>query len=194
MCELPHWSVCDFGVWLGLTHWKRLCYSLHVHTHRVSLLCVNANVSSGSPVWSRPLNSLQTEREKDTLLHWFDLDRPSLFKLVASQVSPHQKLTYILKWVSENKKILKVFNIILTVHLWGFSPVCLRMCTTNMYWALKGFCSLEHSSQRHTNSFFSPWMWSLFMCCERKRRSKFMLKTCIILWYALIKIFGFHLH
>ncbi len=69
VCELPHWSVCDFGVWLGLTHWKRLCYSLHVHTHRVSLLCVNANVSSGSPVWSRPLNSLQTEREKDTQLH-----------------------------------------------------------------------------------------------------------------------------
>src|SRR4029434_9405322 len=39
------------------------------------------------------------------------------------------------------------------------------MCTTSMYWALKGFCSREHSSQRHTNSFFSPWMCSLLMCC-----------------------------
>lgn len=34
-----------------------------------------------------------------------------------------------------------------------------------MYCALKGFCSREHSSQRHTNSFFSPWMCSLLMCC-----------------------------
>lgn len=39
------------------------------------------------------------------------------------------------------------------------------MWTTSMYCALKGFCSREHSSQRHTNSFFSPWMWSLLMCC-----------------------------
>lgn len=52
-----------------------------------------------------------------------------------------------------------------TVHLCGFSPVCRRMWTTSMYWALKGFCSREQSSQRHTNSFFSPWMWSLLMCC-----------------------------
>lgn len=56
-----------------------------------------------------------------------------------------------------------------TVHLWGFSPVCLRMWTTSMYWALKGFCSLEQSSHRHTNSFFSPWMWSLLMCWKDKK-------------------------
>lgn len=46
------------------------------------------------------------------------------------------------------------------------------MWTTSMYWALKGFCSREHSSQRHTNSFFSPWMCSLLMCCvESHKRS-----------------------
>ena len=56
----------------------------------------------------------------------------------------------------------------LTVHLWGFSPVCRRMCTTSMYWALKGFCSLVQACQRHTNSFFSPWMCSLLMCCGSK--------------------------
>lgn len=62
--------------------------------------------------------------------------------------------------------------VLLTVHLWGFSPVWRLMWTTSMYCALKGFCSREHSSQRHTNSFFSPWMWSLLMCCvESYKRS-----------------------
>lgn len=60
--------------------------------------------------------------------------------------------------------VSQVYNL-LTVHLCGFSPVWRLMWTTSMYWALKGFCSREHSSQRHTNSFFSPWMWSLLMCC-----------------------------
>lgn len=59
-----------------------------------------------------------------------------------------------------------------TVHLCGFSPVCRRMWTTSMYWALKGFCSREQSSQRHTNSFLSPWMWSLLMCCVKQRHAK----------------------
>lgn len=35
----------------------------------------------------------------------------------------------------------------LTLHLCGFSPVCLRMCTTSIYWALNGFFSLLHASQ-----------------------------------------------
>lgn len=52
----------------------------------------------------------------------------------------------------------------LTVHLCGFSPVCRRMCTTSMYWALKGFSALEHPSHRHTKDFLFAWMWSLFMC------------------------------
>lgn len=56
----------------------------------------------------------------------------------------------------------------LTVHLCGFSPVCRRMCTTSMYCALKGFCSRVQACQRHTNSFFSPWMCSLLMCCGNK--------------------------
>lgn len=56
----------------------------------------------------------------------------------------------------------------LTVHLWGFSPVCRRMCTTSMYCALKGFCSRVQACQRHTNSFFSPWMCSLLMCCREQ--------------------------
>lgn len=56
----------------------------------------------------------------------------------------------------------------LTVHLCGFSPVCRRMCTTSMYCALKGFCSRVQACQRHTNSFFSPWMCSLLMCCREQ--------------------------
>lgn len=52
----------------------------------------------------------------------------------------------------------------LTVHLWGFSPVCRRMWTTSMYWALKGFSSREHVSHRHTNDFLLPWIWSVLMC------------------------------
>lgn len=56
----------------------------------------------------------------------------------------------------------------LTVHLCGFSPVCLRMCTTSMYCALKGFWSRVQACQRHTNSFFSPWMCSLLMCCQEQ--------------------------
>lgn len=61
---------------------------------------------------------------------------------------------------------------VLTVHLWGFSPVCRLICTTSIYWALKGFCSLEQSSHRHTNSFFSPWIWSLFICWGLKNRKQ----------------------
>lgn len=60
----------------------------------------------------------------------------------------------------------------LTVHLWGFSPVCLRMCTTSMYCALKGFCSRVQACQRHTNSFFSPWMCSLLMCCREQAQER----------------------
>ena len=55
---------------------------------------------------------------------------------------------------------------VLTVHLCGFSPVCLRMCTTSMYWALKGFACLLHSFHSHTKLFLLAWMWSLAMCCK----------------------------
>ena len=54
--------------------------------------------------------------------------------------------------------------IFLTVHRWGFSPVCLLICTTNMYWALKGFSSLEHSFHWHTKDFLLAPIWSLFKC------------------------------
>lgn len=86
MC-LPHWSVCGSGVWLGLTRWKRLCCSLHVRRHRASLPCASASVSSGSPVWNKPLNSLQTaQREKQnpqvSRTDCFVWDRPSLLQRV----------------------------------------------------------------------------------------------------------------
>ncbi len=61
---------------------------------------------------------------------------------------------------------------VFTVHLWGFSPVCRRMWTTSMYWALKGRCSREQSIQWHTNSFFSPWMCSLLMCWTENQIKK----------------------
>lgn len=65
----------------------------------------------------------------------------------------------------------------LTVHLWGFSPVCRRICTTSMYCALKGFCSRVQACQRHTNSFFSPWMCSLLMCCQEQAHGQVSLDT-----------------
>lgn len=65
----------------------------------------------------------------------------------------------------------------LTVHLWGFSPVCRRICTTSMYCALKGFCSRVQACQRHTNSFFSPWMCSLLMCCQEQAHGGVSLDT-----------------
>lgn len=37
------------------------------------------------------------------------------------------------------------------------------MCTTSMYWALNGFSSLEHVSQRQTKDFLFPWMWSVLI-------------------------------
>lgn len=82
-----------------------------------------------------------------------------------------QILTTIgVRWPS---KLRDCVTHVLTVHLWGFSPVCLLMCTTNIYWALKGFCSLEQSNHRQTNSFFSPWIWSLFICWSlEKEREK----------------------
>lgn len=67
------------------------------------------------------------------------------------------KMLYYYQWLSNNLKGL-------TVHLCGFSPVCLRMCTTNIYWALKGFSSREQSSHRQMNDFLFAWMWSLLMC------------------------------
>lgn len=66
---------------------------------------------------------------------------------------------------------------LLTVHLCGFSPVCLLMWTTSIYWALKGFCSREQSSHRHTNSFFSPCMWSLLICCSGRARGYSLIET-----------------
>lgn len=47
---------------------------------------------------------------------------------------------------------------ILTVHLCGFSPVCLLMCTTNIYWALNGFSALEQPSHLQTKDFLLAWI------------------------------------
>lgn len=70
---------------------------------------------------------------------------------------------------------------LLTVHLCGFSPVCLLMWTTSIYWALNGFCSREQSSHRHTNSFFSPCIWSLFICCLGRREITALQKCNIVI-------------
>ena len=45
------------------------------------------------------------------------------------------------------------YMVTLTEHLWGFSPVCRLMCTSNMYCALNGLLSRTHPDQEHTNSF-----------------------------------------
>lgn len=52
----------------------------------------------------------------------------------------------------------------LTVHLCGFSPVCRRICTTNIYCALNGFSPREQFSHRHIKAFLFVWIWSLFIC------------------------------
>ena len=57
----------------------------------------------------------------------------------------------------------------LTVHLCGFSPVCLLMCTTSMYCALKGFSSLEQSFHRQTKAFLLLPIWSLLRCCKTEQ-------------------------
>lgn len=53
-----------------------------------------------------------------------------------------------------------------TWHWWGFSPVWRRICTTSMYWALKGFCSRIHPSHSQTNNFLLLATWSWFKCCN----------------------------
>ena len=45
------------------------------------------------------------------------------------------------------------YMVTLTEHLWGFSPVCRLMCTSNMYCALNGLLSRTQPDQQHTNSF-----------------------------------------
>jgi hypothetical protein len=74
-----------------------------------------------------------------------------------------------------NKKYVKcqpirrrLWHFLLTVHLCGFSPVWRLMCTTNIYWALKGFSSLEQSFHWHTNAFLLLPIWSLLRCCKIK--------------------------
>lgn len=68
-------------------------------------------------------------------------------------------------------EVLKLVTAVLTVHLCGFSPVCLRMCTTNMYCALNGFSAREQPSHRHTNDFLLAWIWSLLICCNQTNNS-----------------------
>ena len=60
----------------------------------------------------------------------------------------------------------------LTVHLCGFSPVCLLMCTTSMYCALNGFSSLLQSFQRQTKAFLLLPIWSLLRCCKTEQVPK----------------------
>lgn len=60
---VPHWSEFCSGVWPGLKHWRRLCYSLHVHTRTASRQCESAGESSGFPDESRLYYSLRTMAE-----------------------------------------------------------------------------------------------------------------------------------
>ena len=82
-------------------------------------------------------------------------------------LQPGVRLQAVLKLKQEN--ILSITNTKdfieeLTVHLCGFSPVCLLMCTTSMYCALNGFCSLEQPIHWHTKDFLLAPMWSMFRC------------------------------
>lgn len=65
---LPHWSVCGSDASPDPMHWKKPCYSLHVHTHKVSHQCENVSGFSGFPGVSRPWRNLQTE-DRTALSH-----------------------------------------------------------------------------------------------------------------------------
>lgn len=99
---VPHWSEFCFGVWPGLKHWRRLCYSLRVRTRTASLQCESAGESSGFPDESRPYYSLRTTAEKLLQQHWS-------YRRAGTKIS-----------------VLMTCRP-LTVHLCGFSPVCLRI-------------------------------------------------------------------
>lgn len=50
------------GAWLCLMHLRRLLNSPQTHKHKVALLYVIYDVSSNSPILSKPLGSLGTEK------------------------------------------------------------------------------------------------------------------------------------
>lgn len=64
-------------------------------------------------------------------------------------------------------KIFEKCNFLLTVHLCGFSPVCLLICTTNIYCALNGFSLRLQFSHRQTKLFLFAWIWSLLICLTK---------------------------
>jgi hypothetical protein len=79
--------------------------------------------------------------------------------------------------------IIIIIIIWLTVHRWGFSPVCRLIWTTNMYCALNGLFSRLHSFHRHTNDFLLAWMWSWFICWKTNTtKMKNIIITCLANW------------
>ncbi len=143
----PHWSVFGSGACAVWRIGESLVARPRVHTHTVSPQC-------GERRWV-----FRFSRREYAFITAFKLIRTteSIVRLLSSSIKHRYDM-------SES---------VFTVHLWGFSPpVCRRMWTTSMYWALKGRCSREQSIQWHTNSFFSPWMCSLLMCCTENQIKK----------------------
>ena len=143
---LPHWNVSYFDVLHDQMHCWMLLHSRETHKYMVFHPCGIVNVFLSFQVESRLCYNFRTEStignmniwEYDTLSNHF------------TEISTLNNLY------------------LLTVHRWGFSPVCLLICTTNIYWALKGFSSLEHSFHWHTKDFLLAPMCSLFKCCKIK--------------------------
>ena len=119
----------------------------------------NSQVYGFSPVWDRKWVFRFSSREY-ALLQFSNWNHNKKYIKDMS----HWENT---SWTSIQTDIY--FRVYLTVHRWGFSPVCLLICTTNIYWALKGFSSLEQSFHWHTKDFLLAPMCSLFKCCNSKK-------------------------
>ena len=150
---LPHWNVSYFDVLHDQMHCWMLLHSRETHKYMVFHPCGNVNVFLSFQVGSRLCCNFRTE----SIIHNMNI----------SNKKKH--------WVIDFNFLLRLIEInthnnlyLLTVHRWGFSPVCLLICTTNIYWALKGFSSLEQSFHWHTKDFLLAPMCSLFKCCKIK--------------------------
>ena len=122
----------------------------------------NSQVYGFSPVWDRKWVFRFSSRE-------YALLQFSNWNYNKDIMKSMSRLEIVLVDLEIINIYLRVF---LTVHRWGFSPVCLLICTTNIYWALKGFSSLEQSCHWQTKDFLLAPICSLFKCWNKLRRRR----------------------
>ena len=135
---------------------RRTKYDLENKLHKLILLTTRLRFCTclEGPAWFKATRGIQID--SNTFY--------TCFQTLRSLIVSPMKVVAAEDWSSIHQKAklnVECFcNLILTVHLCGFSPVCRRICTTSMYWALNGLLSRWQPSHSHTNSFFCPWMCS----------------------------------